>query len=606
MALELYPTPSWPRTKFAIPLSVEHKKFPQDSEMATHPLSGLESGDSENAEIISYWACDCVNLYLAVDVPGSVNTDSEKAWRYGDGLLLTISQLADANPVNCYTSFGFSGTTKKPQIAAVNPGGGKLDCTNIKYKLQQGSGKSRFSLVIPWSVLPPVRPLLYSTVALNLTFIRRLDSGHKTFQLVQDENYDTENTELRRLLPVAVSCSDLSLPLAQSFLTRSCWQGKSPLQINLGIFNPKTCPAKLILTIKDGSNILESHSSSVELASGCHRWTLKWSPQLQLSTGEYTLELSGEGWNKNYKKQHQITIINPDEITSLRNDLQELEEDIKCLYPGAVQTALACLDWLEADIEGCSWTLPDLSCFRLAKAFRDSLRNGKNPLEDKHGLSRRAYRSKTDGSLQPYSLYLPKGFSPDRKWPLLMVLQASPSIGDDIEATPELHRLADKLGIILLYPAARDLRSFCLHGGDEAAMENLAVIKKRLPLDWNKLFLSGLSLGGLFAWHTGMKYSNQFAGMAVISGLTSASIAEGHQDYGFNPAVSADKAKNLALLVMHGAKDSIIPAEQVREIIAGLKEKNVQLTYKEFSSGGHRDYDWSNELASWLKPLLKN
>lgn len=607
MALELYPTPSWPRPEFSIPFSLEHKKFPHDSEMAVQPLSWVADKMSmPPGEVLSFWACDCANLYLSVEVPGQVDTSRNMAWRYGDGILLTTSHMAEGKPLQSYTSLGFSGTGKKPQITV---GGGtrfpQLDCSNIKYRLQQGN-ISRFYITIPWSVLEPVRPLLYETISLNLSFIRRMSQGQGLYQLVEDENYNADATKYRRLLPVAISCKDLGQPLAQSFLTRTCWQGKLPLQINLGLHNPKTCPAKLIITVKDGQNNLETHSSSVELASGCHHWTLKWSPQRPLPTGQYTLELRGEGYSRDYIKQHNIHILNPEEFNSLRSDLQNLEDDINCLYPGAVQTALACLEWLEKGFENCSWEQPDFCLFDRARAIRNCLRNGQNPLEDKHGLSRRAFRLETDGSLQPYSLYLPKGFSAARKWPLLMLLHGG---GEDEQGTasnPDLHRLADKLGLILHFPKARDATGFSIHD-ESAILENLVILKKRLPLDWDKLFLAGVSTGGFGAWYTGLRHPTHFAGLAVISGAPCFPISEeGCQGNStFLPAEYWDNAKKLDVMVVHGAKDCVVPPEQVRQVVETLRERKVGVDYREIASGGHGDFDWHSELAAWLRQLLK-
>ena len=60
------------------------------------------------------------------------------------------------------------------------------------------------------------------------------------------------------------------------------------------------------------------------------------------------------------------------------------------------------------------------------------------------------------------------------------------------------------------------------------------------------------------------------------------------------------------MLVVHGAKDSVVPVEPVREIVAALREQGAQPVYKEHADGGHGDLAWFGDLASWLKPLLKS
>jgi len=394
--------------------------------------------------------------------------------------------------------------------------------------------------------------------------------------------------------------------MAQSLLTRSCWRGDLPLQINLGLFNPETCPARLDITIKEGTNILERHSSTVELASGPHRWTLKWSPQRWLPTGEYGLELNGEGCGRSFVKLHNFTVLNPEDVAAVRNDLLELEEDINCIYPGAVHTALANLDWLEQELSKSPWELCDLSGFYHAREMRDQLRNGTNPLGDKPGLTRRAFRSQKDGILQPYSLYLPKGFTAERKWPLLMVLHGIEVDEKSIAANPNLHKLADKLGIVLLFPKARNACGYYLDSETDI-LHNLTILKKRLPLDWDKLFLAGVSMGGFGTWHIGLRNPGHFSGLAVVSGIPSLPFAgkDIKPGYVFHPANYVDNAKKLLLLIIHGTLDTTVPPELVRDVVSSLRENGVKPIYKEVANGGHGNFDWHSDLAAWIKPLIK-
>lgn len=609
MALELFPTPSWPRPAFSIPFAHEFKKFPNNQDMSQFPLTSQES-HPELPEIVSNWACDTKQLYIAVEVPGKVEHFSEKGWRFGDGMLFTISQMTSEQPIGQYLSLGLAGTTKKPQIQAVTQNGHwfpKLDCSTIRFRLQQVGEINRYTISIPWSLLPPIRPLLYETIGINLTYVKRANSKRFFYQLTKDEHFDTELTDLRKILPVAVLDAQLNRPLAQSFMFNNCWQGENPIQVNLGLFNPSTCPARVDVTIKAQEKVLERHSSTVELAGGPHRWSLKWSPQRPLPTGEYILELTGEGCGKSYKKQHPFCIINPEELAELRRDLHALEEGYKCIFPGAIHTALASLEWLEEDLIKGWYEYPDISGFFAAKSMLEILRNGDNPLLDKPGLSRRAFRSKDDGSLQSYSLYLPKGFSSDKKWPMLVFLHGSGVDEKKIAGAQELHKLADKLGLVLLFPRSRTKTGFYLDQDEADLINNLIVVKKRFPIDWNKIFLGGFSMGGFGAWHTGLRNPNIFAGLAIISGVPSHPFLgrEIKPGYSFSPADYAEIAKQLPILVVHGSADTSIPPETVQETVQALNEKGAKPLYNEIAGAGHGNFDWYSELLTWLKPLLK-
>lgn len=610
MALELSPTPSCPRPAFSIPFALEHKKFPPAEEMARRPLSRVNlDSPGPYAEIATFWACDYYHLYLAIEVPGRTDSASDQPWKYGDGLVLTVSPQTSDEPVQCYTSLGIAGTTKKAQLLAINRNGipfPLLDCGKVKYKHQSSTEKSRYFVSIPWTVLQPLRPLIYETIAVNLTFVHKLEQGRALYQLIEDKNFASAKIGQRRLLPVQIFCLDLNRQLAQSFLTRNCWRGDKPLQINLGLFNPETGPAQFEIAIRKGTDTLEKHSSTVELAAGCHHWTIKWSPQRPLPTGEYTLELSGTGGSKSYVKEHDFYLLNPEELASVRRDLLGLEEDIKCVYPAAVHTALANLEWLEAALDECCWEKPDLSGFFTAQKMRDQLKSGANPLCNKPGVSRRAFRSHEDSSLRPYSLYLPKGFNHERKWPLLMLLRADGNDEQKLAADNELHKLADRLGLVLLFPEGRETENYYLDQDEADVLQNLDVVKKNLPIHWDKLFLGGFSRGGFATWHIGLRHPEHFSGLAVISGIPCLPFAQADRPgVTFSPIDYAESAKKLPLLVVHGAQDAVIPPEYVRDIIEALKEKGAELVYKEIAHGGHGNFDWYSPLGAWLKPLLK-
>ena len=284
-------------------------------------------------------------------------------------------------------------------------------------------------------------------------------------------------------------------------------------------------------------------------------------------------------------------------MASLRSELLKTE-DLNC-STGAVHSPG--LEWLEGGLDQCL-AEPDFPALQPPKAFWKACQ-GVNPIPDKAGLSRRAFRSQVDGSLQAYSLYLPKGYSPEHKWPLLMLLHGDCVDEQKLAANPELHKLADRLGLILLFPCARTAGGFYLNQDETDVLYNLSILKKRLPLDWDKLFLGGISRGGFGAWHTGLRHPGHFAGLAIITGVPRLPLSgeDYAQNYKFNPADCSENAKKLSLLVVHGAKDCEVPVESVREIIETLQDKGVELTYKENAAGGHADFDWPSELAAWLK-----
>ena len=102
-------------------------------------------------------------------------------------MVLTLSRQTDCQSTPCYFTLGLAGTTKAPQIhATVTSNGNCAPDRLVQNKIPpaKSNGTSRFSVTVPWSLLPPLRPLLYETIAVNLTFVRQ--PGRQFFQLITD------------------------------------------------------------------------------------------------------------------------------------------------------------------------------------------------------------------------------------------------------------------------------------------------------------------------------------------------------------------------------------------------------------------------------------
>lgn len=585
MALELFPTPSWPQPSFYIPLYSEIKKFPGKSDMAALNLQATESQAAT-----SYWACDNQNLFFALEVPWPAEIQS-----WDDALVFTVSHHPDSP--DCFTSLGFAGTGKHPRVMCICRNGSflpKLDCSTIKFKLFVDTAKTLFTITVPWSLLQPLRPLLYEAIAVNLSIPRHTPEGRILYQLAEDKDYRSAGS--RRFYHMGVDPRHFKEPCAQSYMTNNLWQGSKPVQINLGLYNPMTCPAKLEIAIKKGDSSLEAHSSTLELGSGGHHWTLRWSPQRPLPSGEYVLELSGHGCGKTFVKKHPFFVIDPAELSALNGDLLKLEADINCRYPEAVHTALGYLDWKEERCSVCSRGEKTFQDFLMAKQMRDRLHNGVNPLEDKPGLSRRSFRRNADERLSTYSLYLPRGYTLQRKWPLLMLLYDS----DNLASNPELHKLADKLGLVLVFPHPGKGNGLLR---DEDIMQNLAATKQSLPLDWDKVFIGGVAAGGRCAFRVGLGHPEHFSGLAVISGTPCQQFY--HEGQKPHPC-TADLplvTPMLPILVVHGATDEAT-SQPMAELLAALREQGANPAYKEVPKAAKEGINWVPELYAWLKLQL--
>jgi pimeloyl-ACP methyl ester carboxylesterase len=87
----------------------------------------------------------------------------------------------------------------------------------------------------------------------------------------------------------------------------------------------------------------------------------------------------------------------------------------------------------------------------------------------------------------------------------------------------------------------------------------LKLIREKYAIDSDRIYLMGHSMGGAGTYYLGGKYNDVWAGLAVISGA--GGIAEG----------AAERYRSLPTLIMHGAKDSIVPPATSRRAAAALQ-----------------------------------
>jgi predicted peptidase len=106
-------------------------------------------------------------------------------------------------------------------------------------------------------------------------------------------------------------------------------------------------------------------------------------------------------------------------------------------------------------------------------------------------------------------------------------------------------------------------------------MTVLKLIRERYAIDHDRIYLMGHSMGGVGTYYLGGKYNDIWAGLAAISG------AGGIAD------AAVERYRSLPTLIMHGAKDSIVPPATSRRTVAALQAVGAPHIYLEFPDKDH-------------------
>ncbi|NLH41425.1 MAG: prolyl oligopeptidase family serine peptidase [Planctomycetes bacterium] len=177
-----------------------------------------------------------------------------------------------------------------------------------------------------------------------------------------------------------------------------------------------------------------------------------------------------------------------------------------------------------------------------------------------------------------YLLHLPKeyGQDKDRKWPLMLFLHGAGERGNDVNKVkvhgpPKLIEQGKDLPFIVVSPQ-------CPAGSwwteqIDALTALLDDVQARYAVDTSRVYLTGLSMGGFGSWALGCRYPERFAAVAPICGGGEWFLAE--------------RLKSVPVWVFHGAKDSVVPVRESREMVDALKRAGGDVQYTEYPEANH-------------------
>ncbi|MBN9502620.1 MAG: hypothetical protein J0H02_12660, partial [Armatimonadetes bacterium] len=123
----------------------------------------------------------------------------------------------------------------------------------------------------------------------------------------------------------------------------------------------------------------------------------------------------------------------------------------------------------------------------------------------------RAYRSRIDGSIQPYAVLLPADYNadPNKRWRLDIVLHGRDGSLTEAKflAQHDKTKLAPKdLGYIQIEPYGRGNNAYRWAGEDDVFEAYVAFDLAGGRADQTRHVLRGFSMGGAGAWHVGLHY----------------------------------------------------------------------------------------------------
>lgn len=225
---------------------------------------------------------------------------------------------------------------------------------------------------------------------------------------------------------------------------------------------------------------------------------------------------------------------------------------------------------------------------------------------------------------QPYNyqVYLPKQYSVDKQWPIIVFLHGAGERGSNALLPTEvglgsaLRRAPQDFPTIAIFPQCPAGQWWSSLICEQIVLQTLAQTQQQYNTDCNRIYLSGLSMGGYGVWHLATKYQDRWAALYPIAGRVKP--AQGHlPQAGSVPEQYAGEAlyeqtakavNHLPIWIAHGAKDNVVPVLESRRMNHYLTKQGADVTYREYENEWHNVWDTAygdKESITWLFNQVK-
>jgi predicted peptidase len=242
--------------------------------------------------------------------------------------------------------------------------------------------------------------------------------------------------------------------------------------------------------------------------------------------------------------------------------------------------------------------LPALAVAMIALGFASRLTAGDKP---KTGFVDKTFKN-DDGSESPYVLLVPHAYDGKTPVPVILFLHgAGETKGGKMMPVqqgiaPHIKGRREKtFPAIVVIPQAEAAKSrvggrwYADAPDGKRALAILDEVQKEYETDPNRVYLTGLSMGGFGTWHMAFAHPDRWAAIVPICG-------------GGDPK-AAETIKHIPCWVWHGDKDTAVKVDLSRQMVEALKKAGGEPRYTELEWVGHNSWDAayaSEDLYAWL------
>jgi predicted esterase/antitoxin component YwqK of YwqJK toxin-antitoxin module len=204
-----------------------------------------------------------------------------------------------------------------------------------------------------------------------------------------------------------------------------------------------------------------------------------------------------------------------------------------------------------------------------------------------------------------YLLYLPKEYQddPNKKWPLIVYLHGGSMRGNDLEklkwyGLPKLIDEENDFPFIIVSPQCPEAKDWAT---DKWFMIMMNDLSNKYRILKERIYLTGVCMGGAGVWYLCSKYPDIFAAAAPVAGFT---------NY-LNLPAKAERIKHIPFWIFHSENDKIVPIKESEDMLNALNKCKGNTRSSFTKEGGHNvkyvtDVYRNQDLYDWFMKYKKN
>jgi predicted peptidase len=209
------------------------------------------------------------------------------------------------------------------------------------------------------------------------------------------------------------------------------------------------------------------------------------------------------------------------------------------------------------------------------------------------GTGFQTFPLKVGGSDYKYSVFVPRDYSPQKKYPAIVFLHGVLEAGSDatknvgVGIGPHVSESAATWPFITVFPQSggdwqgEERDRLCMAALDDTA--------RRCNVDPDRVILTGLSNGGQGVWLIGAAHKDRFAALVPVAG--------------FSAYDACSKLKGIPIWCFHNSVDPFVPSSGSAEMCKRINDAGGSAKYTQFSGFGHDIWDkvyGNQELMKWM------